>query len=407
MVRIVTKSQSLGLLAYPPPYRAWIAINSDPDHMTKADWQELHDVIWGDLELPFADTFFVENFNEDHPDQVSLRTDPEILSAHLHDTMHTWGDYVNAPAHTFTRHDAEAGLRRLQELNCRPLVWADHSYFSGNVIHRANLPAMPVTRDASGHPVQNHEYTLDLIYQAGVRYLWDGTIISEHWGQDRAIGRKEWYLGGADNDASLKRRLLPYIDSLISPLHDYVNPNIFNFDPSTNRQYATRRFPDGQSFYVFPRFGKWELADIDGLGTLLAATEVAKLVASEGTSIIYTHLGKRHIDRIDSARHIPDHTHAALSAVAKAFREKHLNVSPTSTLLDYLVLRDNIVIDSRRIEFRSDEIRFPKLCAADLAGHHFGVTAESDSFEVLLNGEVLDVERRPCGNKVYDLSIHA
>ena len=42
--------------------------------LTTADFQELHDLIWGELQIPFADSFFLVNHNDALPDQVSVET---------------------------------------------------------------------------------------------------------------------------------------------------------------------------------------------------------------------------------------------------------------------------------------------------------------------------------------------
>ena len=45
--------------ALPYPYKAWLALSSDPDNTLFPDWQELDKVIWKELGLPFADSCFL------------------------------------------------------------------------------------------------------------------------------------------------------------------------------------------------------------------------------------------------------------------------------------------------------------------------------------------------------------
>lgn len=403
MSRIVLGTERLGVLAYPPPYRSWLTISSDPDHTTLDNWQAVHACLWEELGLPFADSFFIEVKNETHPDQVNLMHHAEIVSAHPHDTMHTWGDYVCAPSHTFKRADAEAGLRHLQALACSPRIWTDHAHFEGNLMHRASVPVAPMGRDASGHLYPNHVYSLDLAFAAGVRYVWDGSLIANIWGQDRTLTRRQWYCPAGEAPLSLKRRLLPALDCVLSPLKEYLNPAIFNYARPGNRQYYIKQFADGHSLYAFPRFGRWELADIDGLATQLATQEVDKLLYAQGTAIVFTHLGKRHVRRVAEREHVTAATRAVLANLGEHHRAGHLNLSATADLLDYLVLRDHLRIAGSAVEFAADPIRFPQLSPADLCGKRFGVVARNSHFDVLLNGEPLPCQRIARGNGVFEL----
>ena len=142
--------RGIDLLAYPPPYRSWLTLSNDPDCTTWERWQELHELIWERLALPFADSFFLECVNDAIPGQVTVAEHPEILTAHPHDTMHTWGDYTMSKSHLFHRGEAEAGLALLRAQGAAPRIWTDHSNFSGNILHRGESGAIPRIEDASG-----------------------------------------------------------------------------------------------------------------------------------------------------------------------------------------------------------------------------------------------------------------
>jgi hypothetical protein len=385
------RTEPNGLSALPPPYRGWVAISNDPDGTTMREWDALHELLWQRLALPIADSFFLFNYSERYPDQVCIEHDPEILAAHPHDTMHTWGDFCDTRSRLFTRDDAARGLEMLRRHGARPLVWTDHANFAGNLLHNAVVPAQPVLEDHSGRPCENFAYSLDLIEAAGVRYVWNGRL-TRRVGQDRPLGRREWYA----HEASPARhpRLWAAADLLAAPFWRRVRAQAFDYDADANRQYFARRFPDGRSLHCFRRFGEWRYANIDGLARSLDAERLDRLAQVEGTMIVYTHLGKRAAGRGAQSQHVPPPTVAALQGLAARLREGQLLVSSVSRLLDYLVLRDSAVCDAAGVvDFKADGVRFKSLSPADLSGFEFGLApAQADrAGDVRCEGVPLEV----------------
>jgi hypothetical protein len=338
------------------------------------------------LNLPLADSFFLRSFNENFPDQVNLQHYPEIISAHRHDTIHGWGDYHSSRTRRFSRDNAVEGLRLLTQLSVKPLVWTDHARMSGNVLHNAATKMMPVLVDATGHPYENFEYSVDLIHEAGIRYIWDGDVEPAIFGQDRTLNRREWYQRTRTGASRWRRTALAIADQLLTPVSKYLHPAIFSYRSNNNRQYQEFTFPDGFSFYTFRRYGRWDLADIGGFGKIIAPGEIRKLVASRGTAIVYTHLGKPSRMRDASPGFIPLHTRDALRNLAALHKEGMVNLSSTSHLLDYLVIRDHAEITDKQINFRPDGIRFTTLRANDLKSHIFGVCCRYKDFTITCDG---------------------
>jgi len=362
--------RGIDLLAYPPPYRSWLALSNDPDCTTWERWQELHELIWQRLALPFADSFFLFSYNDATPGQVTVAEHPEILAAHAHDTMHTWGDYTMSRSRLFHRAEAEAGLALLREHGAAPRIWTDHSNFSGNILHRGDSGAWPRIEDASGHVYENFVYSLDLVRRAGVRYLWDGKG-SQVLGQDREISRSAWY--APLHGKGPKGRLVALADALLKPLATRLRSTLFTYDADHGRQYYSHTFPDEQTFYLFRRYTHWGEADIDGFGEVIAPPVIDRLIEHQGSCVVYTHLGKQRAERPPCKAHIPPATTAALEHVAARFAEQRLMISSTSRLLDYLVLRDHAELCGDRLDFRADGIRFAGLTKSDLAGMEFGL----------------------------------
>lgn len=361
------KRRDPAVQALPYPYKAWLALSSDPDNTLWPDWQELHRVIWKELGLPFADSFFIRSYNQHLKGQVDLHDHPEILAAHPHDTMHTWGDFMFGREKSFDRSDAEVYIAHLQRLGIKPRVWVDHSMFVGNMLHVHSYGSTPEFTDASGHRYSNPLYTLDLAHTAGVRYIWDGTI-TPVVGQDRPISLWRTH---KERRASAKAALGNYLKHVAGERLG-VGQSFRDQFPG-NAAYCVRKFADGRSLYVFPRYGHWAKADIDGLGDLLAPDRMSELIREGGTCIAYTHLGKRPVDRMNAPTHVPANTVAALRGVKERFDQRELMVSSVSDLLDQLVLRDHIAVDVPRntITFKADGIAFTTIDAAALAGRSF------------------------------------
>ena len=397
---VASSTPSLALLAYPPPYRCWLTVSNDPDATTIDVWRELHAFIWEELNLPFADSFFLRSFNENFPGQVNLQDNPGIISAHHHDTIHGWGDYHSSRTRRFSRDDAVEGLRLLTELGVKPLVWTDHARMSGNVLQHAEAKMMPVLVDATGHPYKNFEYSVDLIREAGIRYIWAG-VEPAIFGQDRTLNRREWYQ--RTRISHWRRTALAIADQLLIPVSKYLNPAIFSYRSNNNRQYQQFTFPDGSSFYTFRRYGRWDLADIGGFGKIIAPAEIRKLVASRGTAIVYTHLGKPSRIRDVSPGFIPVHTRDSLRNLAALHKEGIVNLSSTSHLLDYLVIREHAEVTDKQINFRPDGIRFTTLRANDLKPHLFGVCCRREDFTITCDGMGIEFSLQRVADGVFQV----
>ncbi len=385
MSRIVQQSKELGLLAYPPPYQCWFALSSDPDFTALDNWQEVHTFIWEELALPFADSFFITNKNLQATEQVSLGDRPECIGAHMHDTLHTWGDFIFSGNYRFTRSDALAGIDLLLKYSIVPKVWTDHSNFIGNLLHRPHVTSTPTIKDTAGYVYENDLYTLDLVKSAGIRYIWNGNLVRAPIGQDRTLSRHRWYQESGLRFSKTTRTAISVLDNLTAGLQQFRNPTVFTYSRAANRQYYRHKFPDGTEFYCFPRFGSWQLGDIDGISKILNPETITKLIQSEGTMILYTHLGKRHGELNENRQHIPQATRDTFVQLANEHNAGRIKLSSTSKLLDYLVLRDNATVVNDEIHFRPDDIRFPSLDINDLKDHQFGLATRNRNIRVLCN----------------------
>lgn len=369
------------ILRYPYPYRAWVSIASDPDNTLPKDWEELDRFIWKELGLPLANSLFVTSHNRNLPAQVNLKDHPWIAQQ-PHDTIHTWGDHMHGGSRGFDREDARSAMQLLRVHGIHPTVWIDHARFTGNLFHHSTMGATPEVVDQSGHRYAVQEYTLDLIEALGIRYVWDGTI-TERLGQDRVIGA---YAAVRETTDATWKALVKYV---LHRIRRSAPPD------KGNEQYVPHRFPDGRTLYRFRRYGTWKDADIYGIQKLISPANLDRLIGLNGSMIVYTHLGKRPVEKMNELQHIPEATRAAFKGLAERFAAKRLMVSSVSGMLDYMVLRDHITYTAStgKVAFRADGIRYKDLRASDLAGKRFSFQRPSDaptSVEVSVDGKAME-----------------
>ncbi len=366
------------LLKYPYPFKAWLALSNDPDHTTYERWLVLHKLIWEDLGIPFADSLFIYSFNQYLPNQINLVDKKEDLLKHTYDTIHSWGDFRHSGMRSFVRSDAEAAKVLLEKYKITPRVWTDHSSFEGNFMHNNTNGAQPAYCDAAGHTYINQKYSLDIAYNLGVRYIWDGKLtsnISDVWYSKIGCGFRN----------SIVRSSAKTMSKLFPEFKFHIDDN---FDLN-RRLYKCKEFEGGYKLYIFRRYGTWRKADIEGLGDLLSEDFLRKLINKEGAVIIYTHLGKRNANVEQKAFTISDNTRVALKRLKDLYSDKRVNLSSVSEMLDYAVIRDNVKIANNRLDFSNDGIRYKVLEKSDLAGKVFSFTMNNgqvNSISVFLEG---------------------
>ena len=354
------------ILKYPYPYKAWFTIANDPDNTLIQDWRELDSFIWKELSLPLGNTLFIKSYNHNLPNQVNLEDNPEILSQY-HDILHTWGDYMHSRKNGFDRLDAIEAIEILKKKSINPKVWIDHSKFIGNLLHASKKGSIPKTYDGSGIEYINYVYTLDLIKKVGIRYIWSGKV-SGIIGQDRKVSVYEYF--------KLKCSSLykAFIKTILSHVVKFKNLRIkLGLEIPNNKQYFPYLFPDGNKLYCFSRYGTWKDSDIYGLGKIISPSIIDKLIKNNSTMVVYTHLGKRPQSKKNLSFHIPNETRDSLRYISEKFHDKFLMVSPLSTMLDYLIIRDNIKLfpEKNIIELIPDGIRFENILQSDLSGKKF------------------------------------
>ena len=360
-------------LEYPYPFKAWFALSNDPDHTTIDRWEKLHALIWEELQLPFADSIFTFSHNQHLPEQISLDKFGSQLLKHPYDTLHSWGDFRHAGNMCFSRNDALAAVDKVKSFGIHPLVWTDHSVFVGNFAHHSSFGSIPYTKDAAGYSYKNQKYSLDLACKMGIRYMWDGKLTPVVGQRGRSMGMSKFKLWLAENTGKFYSKLFSNISYTID----------VNWDLN-EKLYKRVKMLDGHELYFFRRYGSWRSADIDGFGQLLTSKMLNNLMKRNGACIMYTHLGKNEVSKAGEGYEIPLQTIEALKLLKSYYLRKDINLSPVSELLDYSVIRDNMVVDNKMgtIRFNADGLRYSRLLRNDLRHRVFSYTGQLDTHTV-------------------------
>ncbi len=352
------------LLKYPYPYKAWFTLSNDPDHTTLERWNKLHQLIWSKLELPFSDSLFVKSYNDYVPNQINLFEHRQLIMRHSYDTIHTWGDYVYSKDKVFTRKDAVEAVEIINEFNIKPIIWVDHSSFTGNFIKNSNWGTKTYHIDAAGHKYKNFVYTLDLAYDLGIRYVWDGYLVQKLNQQPNVFRKKNAHKVISDF----------FYKHLKGFLSRIFKVNITRDENAVLKKYGLKiiDFDDGKRMYSFRRCGTWNEAHIDGIPKIVNEISLNKLVKNGGVCFLYTHLGKKMADA-NNDEHITKETIDSFSLLKKYYEDKLINMSSFSKLLDYIILKEYLSINNDRneLKFLPDGIRYANLKSSDLKGHCF------------------------------------
>ena len=205
--------------------------------------------------------------------------------------------------------------------------------------------------------------------------MWDGKL-TQNCGQDRDLK----LLDHLQHYSALGK-----IRFLLLNGFKFLLPG-FDGLKKSNKQLKKHKFPDGNTLYTFKRFGNWRDADILGLANVLSEKNINALLKNGGTMVAYTHLGKTN-PVYKGETHIPEVTKKALRNVKQKADSQELLFSSLSKMLDYLVLRDHVVINGESVVFKPDGIRFEKLTEADLVGQTFSFHHNKNSTKLTVEIE--------------------
>lgn len=377
----------------PYPYRALLAICSDLDETPNRQtyWEGMRFLnsrettsMGPGLGLEVGNSIYFDMpanefayWNTDATGRYMVRQ--LIRSGHI-DCLHSFGDLAITRAH------AGRALAELARHGCQLEVWVDHA------IARSNFgeDIMRGLGDVAGSPA----YHADLTYDYGIRYVSRGRVTS---------------IAGQD--------VAPSLRGIFNPRHPVASGRTLVKEGLKgmlarrgNRKYATHGPNDvlrtihlrsGQPVYEFlrcnPHWGGVSRGETaDGLAEVFTEPLLTGLVAREGISVLYTHLGK------SSSRHVPFTTSTcdSLRLLTRHSRNGNVLVTTTRRLLGYCRAVREIAVststEGRRltVDVTVYGLDTPDgLAARDLQGLTF-YTPDACRARIAVNArEILDVQR--------------
>ena len=334
-------SAQIKMRRFPYPFKAALAICSDIDECDRKTFVDIHRFLndsSSGLGLPVSDSFFAVSCN---PHQMSyFQTDgmahsndadfiKQGIREGLIDCLHSWGDFNNSPPDpNFLRSVAKRLTRELRESGLEIKVWINH----GSPNNRQNLQARLVSTFKGDEPDSQY-YTADLVRELGIKFYWWCEINS-------------WPLSGRLSAHSPKMMARLSVNALKNGVKRVLRLK-------SRIRNATQLMALGQPVVLrdrtrlisFNRFncgpqGPWGRPTRHTLRYSLAPRVLDELIDQEGYLILYTHLGMP-CDR--GKKLFPGPDEEALSRLADLYHNGTVWVAPTSRLLTYWFLSQNLV----------------------------------------------------------------
>ena len=330
-----TAPAAVSMRPWPYPYRAALAICSDLDETPTADdYFEMARFLNTNektrlgtgVDLEIGNSIYFDMppsqfsyWNGD--DAARARVRALIQSGHI-DCLHSFGDLAA------TRQHAGRALDELARHGCGLKVWVDHAVAPSNF----GEDIMCGSGDVAGSAV----YHADLTYAFGIEYVWRGRVTSVI-GQDTA------------------RRL----SGIASPRHPVASAvtvareaakgalarasNVKYAPHAANEVLWPAALRSGQPVVEFLRSNpSWAGISVhdtsDGLGEVISADLLSRLLDRQAACVLYTHLGKTKLP----GRAVAPNTRRALDLVARARADGDLMVTTTRRLLDFCRARRTV-----------------------------------------------------------------
>ncbi len=362
---------------YPYPYVAAFALSNDVDSMNRAAFEDWHGYVSGTGDTPYgpglglevADSFWmwagtrspVLAIHRQYPDELERIASPdvprivELARAGWLDTLHSFGNWRKDPAGQADRlghrADAEYALETLDRLGIKPRVFVNHSASPSNI---GSIWGSYQKSDDPDHPM----YCLDLLRAAGMRYFWvDQCTSTAKFGDHLAFP-----------DA---RRLHAAIASYPWSAWLRRDGKVLDDDPPDfpRGEAALRRLligafnetllplpaKDGSPILAFKRYRGPFRPTASTFALQATARNLDQLEQRGGAVIVYQHFGVVSLRGLADAKIemkpskppvMDEHTAARWRDIAERARAGRLLVATTRRLLDWLWLRDRLVIET-------------------------------------------------------------
>jgi hypothetical protein len=362
---------------YPYPYIAAFALNNDVDSMNRAVFEDWHGFVSGTGDTPYgpglgleiADSFWVWSggrsdvlaIHRAWPDETDPPQSPdvprivELARAGWLDTLHSFGNWRRTPGddpdRVGAREEARHALETLDRLGVKPRVFVNHSASPSNI---GSIWGNYQKGDDRDHPM----YCLDLLKAAGFRYFWidpctsmakfgDHLRFEDHGRLQAAIASYPW-------SAWLRRhgKVLDDDPPDFPKDEDAVRRLLVGFFNETILPIAAK---DGTPILAFKRYRGPYRPTSSTFPLQATARNLDQLERDGGAVIVYQHFGVFSLRGRSETRNEPkratppamdEHTVARWIDIAERRRAGRLFVATTRRLLDWLWLREGMVIQT-------------------------------------------------------------
>ncbi len=370
------------LLKYPLPFRAALAVCSDPDSIVSEDeFLAFHWLTESALGLRISDSLFLRSkiavslLGSDGRVRPRLK---QLCRDDVVDALHCYAELQDEPADAS---DLAGALKVIESEGLRLSVWTNHSHSPFNLESGQG--------DLDGSPFHH----APRLRAHGVRFISTGAI-TPIWGQDRRFRAADivevMRFGGNDSGRvlALARHLVKIASGrCVRRFQCYAG----------NRLLHVKRLRDGTRFWAFPRYGrhlgKW--GRFKHLAEILSGPRLDRLIQSRSAVVIYSHLGKKNPGNDFSNQQDVERTFRPL-----ADRADRIWVCGTAQLLRYWVTREHLDwyyhSRSRTVELRgvNDPVTGPRAATAqDLRGLSFASRCGNLAFHGLDGVEVTRLEK--------------
>lgn len=329
----------VALRRFPYPYRAAMTICSDIDGTTTVERflaiQEFLNTtdetsMGPGIGLEIGNTFFPYAKGDDFGYFSSRPRDRDVIETMIKagyiDCIHSWGDGAT------TRAQALRGLEELERSRCQLKVWVDHSRAPSNF----GKDTTPGVGDVPGSPIYHADATLAY----GIRFVWKGRG-SHIIGHGVPFSARAFaHIFDPDHPKDSLKNLAKEVGKIAL---GYAGKERFALHAG-NRFLRVHTLADGEQVYEFQRCnpywgGQSYGHDSWGLAYVLRSATLEALEASEGTMVIYTHIGVGP----EQPPYLPPETQAALRGLADAYRAGRIYITTTARLLTYTLNRQYLL----------------------------------------------------------------
>lgn len=183
---------------YPGTYHALVAVCSDIDGSTVAEYEAIHRFLntkeqtssGPGLGLDISDSMWIYNFNDDDTiHDFEGHSNDHVMSylwqdsvikhgkaiekyykAGWIDSIHTYGDFSSADKATtkFTRALAQTAAQAMKDVDIQPSIWINH----GNEANVQNMEQNQQSTYRQGAQPDSEYYHADITIPGGIKYVW-------------------------------------------------------------------------------------------------------------------------------------------------------------------------------------------------------------------------------------------